>query len=778
MRHFYLYLTLIFSFVSIAQDATHLTFDGVNDHVVLPSESSFDFTSEFTVEFWMRSSTIPQQWDALVAKGDDSWRVALTDAGNIAFAGNGSFSDFFSTVSVTDGNWHHIAAVKTATDAYIYIDGVQNVTASAPGTVNNSGFAVSIGENLQATGRYYTGEIDDIRIWSTSRTSTEIDSNRFCELGGSESNLTAYYKMNNGVAAGDNSDVTVLDNASSNGTALNGILNNFALNGSSSNWISGTAVSYAAISSSTDATCGDNGSATVQTYNMTNPTYLWSNNATTATVSNLATGTYTCVITAQNGCTSSVSVIIDGNDPIAYTITKNNDITCNGDNDGSATVSVTGGTPPYTILWSTSEYGTTLNNLFPGTYYIAGVSDSLGCGIIWDGSQQTITITEPALVGDTTVSSPVTYDQGDTAVPLTATLGSNATTLLWYTAATGGTGSTTAPTPDTSSTGNTSYWVSSANANGCESARVEIVVTVNVSIPDAPTTSYSTQVYTGDDKDLTTLQVTGDNIQWYDAAIGGNLLTNTSLLVDEITYYATQTVNGTESTDRLAITANRISENSQTLPDNSTVADLIATPSSGTTVKWYTNATGGTALAPTDELQFGTYYVEQFSAVATSNRVPVQVDVPFTPATHVHFDGVDDKISLFTSISGQVFTKELWIKPSTLSGIQHLFSYTDGSAGESQHDLWMDNGYIKSGEIFHSATILTSTIQVAVDQWTHIAVISGNLSLNLDSKIYINGVEVASSDSSGAGSNQMSGNQFIGSGGFLLMQTFLEKWMR
>lgn len=76
-----------------------------------------------------------------------------------------------------------------------------------------------------------------------------------------------------------------------------------------------------------------------------------------------------------------------------------------------------------------------------------------------------------------TVSTPVTYNQGDTANALTATSGG--TGLMWYTTATGGTGSATAPTPNTATVGNTSYWVSSTNSNGCESARTEVVVSVN-----------------------------------------------------------------------------------------------------------------------------------------------------------------------------------------------------------------------------------------------------------------------------------------------------------
>nr|WP_262480582.1 LamG-like jellyroll fold domain-containing protein [Algibacter lectus] len=79
---------------------------------------------------------------------------------------------------------------------------------------------------------------------------------------------------------------------------------------------------------------------------------------------------------------------------------------------------------------------------------------------------------------EATVTTPVTYNQGDTASPLTATTGSNGTALLWYTTETNGTGTTTAPTPGTTTAGSTSYWVSSTNDNGCESEKTEIVVTV------------------------------------------------------------------------------------------------------------------------------------------------------------------------------------------------------------------------------------------------------------------------------------------------------------
>jgi hypothetical protein len=58
------------------------------------------------------------------------------------------------------------------------------------------------------------------------------------------------------------------------------------------------------------------------------------------------------------------------------------------------------------------------------------------------------------------------YCVGATATALTATAATGHT-LNWYTVATGGTASTTAPVPSTATAGITTYYVSQVNANGC-----------------------------------------------------------------------------------------------------------------------------------------------------------------------------------------------------------------------------------------------------------------------------------------------------------------------
>ena len=159
-------------------------------------------------------------------------------------------------------------------------------------------------------------------------------------------------------------------------------------------------------------------------------------------------------------------------------------------------------------------------------------------------------------------------------------------------------------------------------------------ITVTVVSP-APT-GLATQVYTGDDKTIANLAVTGTTITWYDAATNGNVLASTTALADETTYYASNTATASvESTTRLAVTVNRISANMQALTDGATVNDLVSTPSTGATAQWFTTNAGGSALSSTTVLTSGTYYVQQQnpesietlgSGFSSPYGVPVQAD--------------------------------------------------------------------------------------------------------------------------------------------------------
>lgn len=138
------------------------------------------------------------------------------------------------------------------------------------------------------------------------------------------------------------------------------------------------------------------------------------------------------------------------------------------------------GTGPGTYSFSSTTEDPVITGLVAGSYtYTVTITSTSGIN-----HTDSIVVTVNALPSAPTVTTPVEYCVGDTAIALTAT----GTNLLWYTVATGGTGSATAPTPSTASAGSTSYYVSQTDGNSCESARSEIVVTVNA-LPSA-TISY------------------------------------------------------------------------------------------------------------------------------------------------------------------------------------------------------------------------------------------------------------------------------------------------
>jgi hypothetical protein len=139
-----------------------------------------------------------------------------------------------------------VAAVRSGNTYTVYINGVANATTSTgANTINNlSGADANKRLRIGARGGvsmgcgvdFYKGNIDEIRFWNVARSGTEIQQNYNVEIdAASNSNLVAYYTMNQGIANGTNTGLTTLiDQKGTN----NGTLTNFSLTGSTANYVS------------------------------------------------------------------------------------------------------------------------------------------------------------------------------------------------------------------------------------------------------------------------------------------------------------------------------------------------------------------------------------------------------------------------------------------------------------------------------------------------------------------------------------------------------------
>ncbi|HHH54941.1 MAG TPA: T9SS type A sorting domain-containing protein, partial [Bacteroidetes bacterium] len=128
----------------------------------------------------------------------------------------------------------------------------------------------------------------------------------------------------------------------------------------------------------------NDGSATCEpTSGTPDYTYLWSNGATTQTITGLSPGEYTVTVFDSKSCSASETVTVEEYIcPNLSLETEQTNVSCYGDCNGSiAIISVNNGIPPFSYIWSNNETTSTIYDLCSGSYSVT-VTDSYNCQII------------------------------------------------------------------------------------------------------------------------------------------------------------------------------------------------------------------------------------------------------------------------------------------------------------------------------------------------------------------------------------------------------------
>lgn len=175
---------------------------------------------------------------------------------------------------------------------------------------------------------------------------------------------------------------------------------------------------------------GNNGSATANvTGGLTPYTYAWSpSGGNAATANNLIAGNYTCIITDAAGCSSTQTVAITEPPQLTSTMASQN-VSCNGANNGSATITVGGGSPQYQYSW-TPGGGNTANITGLGIgNYVVTVTDANGCTIT-----NSVAITQAAPLAITSSQNNINcFGNINGSATVTVTGGNNPYTYAWST---------------------------------------------------------------------------------------------------------------------------------------------------------------------------------------------------------------------------------------------------------------------------------------------------------------------------------------------------------
>ncbi|MGQ0827993.1 MAG: FG-GAP-like repeat-containing protein [Bacteroidota bacterium] len=397
---------------------------------------------------------------------------------------------------------------------------------------------------------------------------------------------------------------------------------------------------------------GNNGSASVSVSGGTSGyNYTWSPGGGTGTnANNLTASTYTITVTDANSCIASATTTVTEPPVLTSGISSSTNVTCNGGNNGSATITSTGGTSTHSYSWTTSPVQTTAtaNGLTVGTYTCT-VSDAANCSV-----STSVTITEPPpVIASINGANPICEGQ---SITLTATGGA---TYLWSTTEIT---STVTVTPNITTT----YTVTVTNAGCTATATTQVTV-------QARLTPNITGLNTICNGTTTTLSTSGGGTySWNDGSTTSSITVSPT---SNTTYSVTVSNALCSGTASVQVTVNQNPVPAITgitaicNGDNTTL-----TANAGGTYVWNTGAaTNAITVTPATG-------VINYSVTVTTNgctaTASAQVTVSATPAPNITGTTTictGDSAMLISSTSGPYSwntgdaTSSIIVKPSTTS---------------------------------------------------------------------------------------------------------------
>jgi hypothetical protein len=128
------------------------------------------FYGSFTLDVWFKIE-YSQQTQTIISKGSSSWQIGIEGGTGKAFfscPGLSGTNYLIGNTFLSDGRWHHLAAVYDCDNEqiYLYLDGVIDAQASAAGQVDENDLNIWIGGNPQTADYWYHGILDNLCVYN------------------------------------------------------------------------------------------------------------------------------------------------------------------------------------------------------------------------------------------------------------------------------------------------------------------------------------------------------------------------------------------------------------------------------------------------------------------------------------------------------------------------------------------------------------------------------------------------------------------------------------
>jgi hypothetical protein len=161
-----------------------MEFDGRETFINCGRAPEFDFSQAMTVAAWIKVREFNKPYQAIVTRGDKSWRLQRAeDGGKVMFAVTGlkSAKDadkagprVISKNALDDGQWHHLVATYDGQRIALFVDGQLDASVEASGPLPKDSQSVMIGCNSQAYDRRFNGWIDEVRLYGYALSEREV----------------------------------------------------------------------------------------------------------------------------------------------------------------------------------------------------------------------------------------------------------------------------------------------------------------------------------------------------------------------------------------------------------------------------------------------------------------------------------------------------------------------------------------------------------------------------------------------------------------------------
>jgi hypothetical protein len=153
-----------------------LSFNGSSSRVAVADAAALHLSSAMTVEAWENPASVGAGWQALIYKGTDNYFLATLTSPAVWTAGGtigGGLGQVSSPSAIPLNTWTHVAVTYDGAAVRLFVNGSQVSSQAKTGSLATSTNPLEMGGSL-VDGGWFTGLMDDVRIYNTALTATQI----------------------------------------------------------------------------------------------------------------------------------------------------------------------------------------------------------------------------------------------------------------------------------------------------------------------------------------------------------------------------------------------------------------------------------------------------------------------------------------------------------------------------------------------------------------------------------------------------------------------------